>query len=381
MKSLIVDNDPTDRNLLKGIMADFGKCQMVTSGKIAIALVKKALRTSTYFDVIALNPDLPDRDGIEVLFDIRTAEEEAEFKNTKRALIFMVPSRWSKDRAVVAFSAGCDDFILKPLDKEKVVNFLDEQIGLKKGDTVKLNEADQAKPFNIIIDRFTSGKIDLPYTPQTSMRFNEVMKKDLGFNAIANVLKQDMSISSKLISISNSAYYGAVKKSENVEQAITRLGLVVTKQYVDAFCSRPMFNNSSKKYSESLGQLWAHSLNCAVISEITTKTLDLTSQSDPFVNGLLHDIGKAVLLQSASELESRGRLGRNVDHEELLQFVDQYHNKVGSKVLKNWKFPFQTIHIARNHNRMDSCSSISKELSVVDFANSLAKTLTAKKRT
>ena len=113
MKSLIIDNDPTDRNLLKDIMTDFGKCQMVTSGKIAIALVKKALKSSTYFNVIALNPDLPDRDGIEILLDIRSAEEEAEFQNTKRSLIFMVASHWSKDRAVVAFSAGCDDYIFK----------------------------------------------------------------------------------------------------------------------------------------------------------------------------------------------------------------------------------------------------------------------------
>ena len=378
MKSLIIDNDPTDRNLLKDIMTDFGKCQMVTSGKIAIALVKKALKSSTYFNVIALNPDLPDRDGIEILLDIRSAEEEAEFQNTKRSLIFMVASHWSKDRAVVAFSAGCDDYILKPLDKEKVVKFLDEQIGLKRGDAVGLKEGDQTKPFNIIMDRFTSGKIDLPYTPQTSMRFNEVVKKDLGFKAIANVLKQDMSIAGKLISISNSAYYGAATQSETVEQALTRLGLVVTKQYVDAFCSRPLFSNNSKKYSEFLEELWAHSLNCAVISEITSKVLNLTLQSDAFTNGLLHDIGKAVLLQSACVLETRGKLAKNINYEELLQFIDKYHNKVGSKVLKKWKFPFHTIHIALNHDKLDSCNSISKELLVFDFANLLAKTMVVK---
>ena len=378
MKSLIIDNDPIDRNLLKDIMTGFGKCQMVTGGKIALALVKKALKTSIYFDVIVLNPDLPDRDGIELLLDIRSAEEEAEFRDTKRSLIFMIASHWSKDRAVDAFSAGCDDYILKPLNKEKVIKFLDEQTGLKRGDAVKLKEGDHAKPFNIIIDRFTSGKIDLPYTPKTSMQFNEVVKKDLGFKAIANVLKQDMSISSKLISISNSAYYGAATKSENVEKALTRLGLVVTKQYVDAFCSRPLFSNNSKKYSEFLDELWAHSLNCAVISEITSKVLNLALQSDAFINGLLHDIGKAVLLQSACELENQGKLAKNLDYEELLQFIDKYHNKVGSKVLKKWRFPFHTIHIALNHNKLDSCSSISKELLVVDFANLWAKTMVVK---
>ncbi len=378
MKSLIIDNDPVDRNLLKDIVKDFGKCQVVTSGKIAIALVKKALKISAPFDLIALNPDLPDRDGTEVLLDIRSAEEEMEFKNTKRALVFMVTSSWDKDKAVVAFSAGCDDYILKPLDKEKVFKLLDEQIGIKRDHTIQLNEGDQGDPFNIIIDRFTSGKIDLPYTPQTSIQFNEVVKKDLGFKAVANVLKQDMAISSKLISISNSAYYGAVVKSETVEQAVTRLGLVITKQYVDAFCSRPLFSNNNNLYSEFLEELWTHSLYCAVISETTSKVLDLTLESDPFINGLLHDIGKAVLLQSACELGNQGRLTKDIDYEALLQFVDKYHNKVGSKVLKKWKFPFQTIHIALNHDRLESSSSPSKDLLVVHFANVLAKTMTAK---
>ena len=135
-----------------------------------------------------------------------------------------------------------------------------------------------------------------------------------------------------------------------------------------------MFGNNIKIYSESLEELWVHSLNCVVISEITSKVLNLTLESDAFINGLLHDIGKAVLLQSACELSSQGKLTKDIDYEALLQFVDKYHNKVGSKVLKMWKFPFQTIHVALNHDRLESCSSFSKELLVVHFANILAKT-------
>ncbi len=382
MRSLIIDDNPVDRNVVKGIVTNFGKCQEVTSGKIALALVKKALKTSAYFDVITLNPDLPDRDGIEVLLDIRSAEEEVGFNKAKRALIFMIAAGWDKDRAVTAFSAGCDDFLLKPLDRDKVIKFFDEQISLKRNDLIKPNEVndedDEERPFNIIIDRFTRGKIDLPYAPQISIQFNEVVKKKLGFKAVANVLKQDMSISSKLISIANSAYYGSVMKTENVEQVLSRLGLVVTKQYVDAFCSRPLFGNKIKIYSEFLEDLWAHSLNCAVISEITAKVLDLELQSDPFINGLLHDIGKAVLLQSACQLSNQGRLTKDIDYEALLRFVDKYHNKVGSKVLKMWKFPYQAVHIALNHDRLESCSSLPKELLIVHFANFLAKTRAGK---
>ena len=284
MKSLIIDNNPVDRNLLKSIVTSFGKCQEVTSGKIALALVKKALKTSTHFDVITLDPNLPDRDGIEVLLDIRNAEEEVGTKNTKRALIFMIASAWEKDRAVTAFSAGCDDYLLKPLDREKTVKFFNEQIGLKRDNVIQPNEENQEQPFEIIIDRFIAGKIDLPYAPQISIQFNEAVKKNIGLKAVANVLKKDISISSKLMRIANSAYYGSVSKTENVDQVLSRLGLVVTKQYVDAFCCQPLFRNNNRIYSEFLEDLWVHSLNCAVISEITSKVLNLTLESDPFIN-------------------------------------------------------------------------------------------------
>ena len=83
-------------------------------------------------------------------------------------------------------------------------------------------------------------------------------------------------------------------------------------------------------------------------------------------------------MQSAYELSNQGRLTKDIDYEALLQFVDKYHNRVGSNVLKRWKFPFQTIHVALNHDRLESCNSFSKELLVVHFANILAKTRVVK---
>jgi len=378
MRSLIINSDPDDRNLLKESLKDFGKVQMVTGGKIAIALVKKALKTASYFDLITLNPDLPDRDGMETLMEIRNAEEKTEFKNAKRALIIMTGGQWTKDRAVTAFSAGCDEYMLRPLDKKRVARFILEQFGVKEEETEKPQEGEKTNPFNTIIDRFNRGRIDLPFTPQTSVQFNEVLKKDLGFTAIANVLKKDMAISGKLISISNSAYYGSATKIGSVEQALNRLGLAVTKQYVDAFCSRPLFNGGGSAYSELLDELWQHSLLCAVISEVTTKVLNLTLQSDAFINGLLHDIGKAVLLQSANEMASKGKLAKKITVEELTQFADQYHNGVGSKVLKKWRFPFHTIHIALHHDDPDSPAVSSKDLLVANFSNDMAKIMTGK---
>ena len=121
---------------------------------------------------------------------------------------------------------------------------------------------------------------------------NEMAKKGLDFKEISMLLKQDMSITSKIISMSNASYYGAAIKTKTVDQAVSRLGLVVTKQYVETLCNRSFFATKSKKYTKATEELWKHSLHCAVTSEVVSKSLKLDLQEDVFTMGLMHDIGK-----------------------------------------------------------------------------------------
>lgn len=61
-----------------------------------------------------------------------------------------------------------------------------------------------------------------------------MINKGANLQEIGDLLKQDAAISFKLISIANSVYYRGVVESKTLGQAISRLGLNTTRQYVEA---------------------------------------------------------------------------------------------------------------------------------------------------
>lgn len=238
----------------------------------------------------------------------------------------------------------------------------------------KPHEVD-AKILNEIIFVFKRGAIELPTLPQMSIKFQEMMNKGANLQDIGAFLKQDMAISSKLISVSNSAYYRGVAESKNLGQAISRLGLKTTKQYVDTICNRSLYATKNKKFLKHLENLWEHSLACAYASQILAESLALGLENDAFTMGLLHDIGKLLLLQVIGELQMKKKIGDEVEGSELLNTIHIHHGKFGAALLKKWKFPEDFAKIATYHNNLEASKSISKDLLVVHLANLMVKSM------
>ena len=377
MKSLIIDSDPTDSELLQEALEGLGECQTSNSGKAGLTAVKEALESGSPFELVTLETILSDMDGTEALFEIREAEEEWGVGEGKRAVIAMVTSIADRNTITSAFSAGCDDYIVKPFDKKGIIERLKKSKLRDQFLKAKSTHKKTSNPIDLVIDRFNRGKVEIPPLPGLSTQLNKMAKKGLDFKEISALLKQDMAITSKIISMSNASYYAAAGKTRTVEQAISRLGLVVTKQYVETLCNRALFT-TTKKYAKATEELWKHSLHCAVTSEVVAKFLKLDLQEDIFTMGLMHDIGKMVLLRISAELESKGKFGGKVDQSELFESIDAHHNTFGAKVLKNWDFGEAYAQIALYHDDLGKQHPISKELQVVHFANLFVKEMVDK---
>ena len=119
MKILVVDDETVSRKKLQKIMSSFGECEAVESGKAAIKSFEQAWASFTpSFDLITLDVSMPEMDGTEVLKRIRELEIKKEVPLKKRVKIFMVTSNSEKDTVATSVEAGCDDYIVKPFDKE-----------------------------------------------------------------------------------------------------------------------------------------------------------------------------------------------------------------------------------------------------------------------
>ena len=386
MKILVVDDELVSRKKMNLIMNSLGECVAVDCGDDAITAFEQALANQSLFDLINLDIFMPEMDGKEVLKRIRQIESERGIPGDKRVKVFMVTIHSDKDTILECLKAGCDDFIIKPFDKSTILKKL-----VKHGlmDDVDYNEgfiASESSQGNSvsgkkegilkdIITQFKRGEIDLPSLPQIQQKYRELVGAGANLQQIADLLKQDAAISSKLISISNSSFYRGVVENKTLDQAIGRLGLETTRQTVNAIANRSLYVTQNKKYTDIVEALWEHALSCAYASQLVLESLNLTLNDDAFTMGLFHDIGKLVLVQVVSEIEKKDETGQEVDPMELLQTMDTYHGQTGSALLKKWGFSPRFISVAEFHDDLARADSITDELKLVYCANLLVKTM------
>lgn len=121
MKALVVDDVEINRELIAIFLEGRASVVCAESGEEALALVKEALESNTYFDLICLDIFMPGMDGHETLKKIR--EMEAAFDGV-RATVFMVTGSSCPDDMFDALMGGGDDYLTKPLMQQSFNDLL-----------------------------------------------------------------------------------------------------------------------------------------------------------------------------------------------------------------------------------------------------------------
>ena len=388
MNILILDDEIISRTKLTLIMQHFGECDAVDNGKDAIALFHAAHYKEDPYELIMLDINLPEMNGIEVLSEIREAEGSLKVGEKRAAKILMVTSSRDKERIIASVQSGCNDYIVKPFDIEIIRKKLAKYDIHDPGEQSRI-EAAQASPppadqfMDGIASVFGRKNIHLPTLPKIRAKFREMVIQGAVSQQLAGLLKKDVAISTELIRSSNSVYYRGFIANKSLEQAISRLGISATQQLVDELSGREYFSMQNKKYRALIEQFWQHSIASAYAAEITSDALKLKLKTDPFFMGLLHDIGKLVLLQIIADMEHKGKLNGDITSEKLVNTINEHHGQFGARLLEKWKYAQDYIHGALYHEDLNAGESGEpndekippRELLIIDFANNVAKSI------
>ena len=124
MRILVVDDELVSREKMKHIMSSLGECDEVASGQDALKAFMDARIEGKQYDLITLDISMPEMDGTEVLGRIRTLEKEDGTPKEGQVRIMMVTGSSEKDTILTCIKAGCNDYIMKPFDKQTVVKKL-----------------------------------------------------------------------------------------------------------------------------------------------------------------------------------------------------------------------------------------------------------------
>jgi len=227
------------------------------------------------------------------------------------------------------------------------------------------------------------SKIDeLPTLPAVIPKILSLMKdKKSSVSDVTKVISRDPALTSKILKVANSAYYGFSQKITELDKALALLGFNMVKSLalsIGVIRSLPPGKRSPYFSAEGL---WLHSLGVAtIIKKIGKRFKDEALTEALFIIGLLHDIGKLVLDQFFSEqfLEALVH-ANNQNNEKSLHIVEHEligitHCEVAEMLLTRWKFPDKIINPISYHHHKDSPEGIIPlDVSLLRVANSLVQ--------
>ncbi len=220
------------------------------------------------------------------------------------------------------------------------------------------------------IQKLINDLREIPAMPNVVMQaINLVKNPNASIKDLANIICYDQSLSAKVLTLVNSAYYGFSQQITSINRALALIGMVKAKNLIITIAMRPMFTRQSDK------ELWKHSIRVAVGCEYLAKHKNLLNPDEAFVLGFMHDVGKMIFNMKDpkfyEEVKDRIAAGEKAIDIESEKFGCN-HTQVGIILAKRWQLPVIISNVMKYHHSPQD-SSIPVACSLVNFVDTLVQ--------
>ena len=200
---------------------------------------------------------------------------------------------------------------------------------------------------------------NLPTLPEIATRLMGMINDPrTSTSDVADIIGQDPSLSSKVLRLANSAFYGMPAKITTVNHAVVLLGFKVITTIVLSVTVFDLFpENKRSRGLFDRRAFWLHSLCCGLVSKqlaMHVKKRFLFDPEEAFCGGLLHDIGKVVLEQymheefhGALKYAREKRLPMHIAEKKVLDFS---HAEVAEWLTATWGLPAEILKPLAHHH-------------------------------
>lgn len=170
---------------------------------------------------------------------------------------------------------------------------------------------------------------------------------------LEKLIERDPAIASRVVAVSNAVFYGFPRKISSISQAIMVLGFEMVKGLA---VSTAIFNIKQPRFSRELSALWTHSFECAMASVLLARQSGLVTKESAFLAGLLHDIGKPLMIQACEDryIEAFSKSGLSTEKEE--ESFGASHAEAGAWFADKCKLPADCVTAIRYHHAPGACA-------------------------
>lgn len=139
----------------------------------------------------------------------------------------------------------------------------------------------------------------LPTLPQTLVDLIDTCnQKDVNIHELGTRVARDVSVSTRVLQLVNSAFIGSRSTFSDIVQAVIYLGVDTTRNLAISVAVHETFNSMDTHEAINLPDFWYHSLLTAVLAKSLAQATGTAIPSEAYLTGLLHDLGKLLLLHA-----------------------------------------------------------------------------------
>lgn len=349
---LFVDDDPM---VLSGLrrslhnMRETWDMHFVDSAAAALQELEK-----DHYDAIVSDMRMPLMDGADLLDQVKQRYPE---------MVRMILSGQSSQEAVFRSISPAHQFLSKPCDLGELSNRLNQAFAMRD---LLANEA-----LKTVISRLRS----LPSLPALYDELTAALRsEDSSLAQIAKIISKDVGMAAKILQLANSAFLGTSGRVSSLSQALTLIGNETVRTLALSVHVFSQFDGNPK-VAANLPALWDHSVAVSTLAQriASSESCPKSMLEECFTAGLLHDLGKVVLLAELPQdylkiCMTSPREGTGLERD----LLGCTHAEVGAYLMSIWGLPFPLVHaVAYHHHPKESAESGFSPLTAVHVADAI----------
>lgn len=311
-------------------------------------------------DVIVTDMIMPIMDGAELL---------AETMKRHPAVIRIVLSGHTQREAILRLVGPAHQYLSKPCNADELRSAIARAFAMRD---LLANEK---------LKELATRIKSLPALPALyTQLIDELRKEESSVEQISEIISKDLGMTTKILHLVNSAFFGLSQRIDDVQEAVTYLGvatiraLVLSLQVFSQFDQKKIKGFSIETLSHHCMVAGSIARNIAKLEHCDEKMIDQC-----FLAGLLHDVGQLVLAAGIPEEYSHtieaARAGqKSLSEIEFAQF-NTTHAEVGGYLLGLWGLPNPIVEAVTLHHRPEQAAVHGfSPVIVAHVANALAHT-------
>ena len=216
----------------------------------------------------------------------------------------------------------------------------------------------------------------MPVIPQSLASIIRMSENgDISARAIEKTLERDLSVSTKLLKVANSPYYGGGNVN-TISRAIQMLGSSGITSVVTSLAMQALISGVSASKRFDRIEYWKHSLATAVCCRIVGRMQMPLQAEELYAAGLMHDVGLIMMdrfipaeLDYCLEESAASGLPLHCVEQDRLGYT---HAEVGALLAEKWAFSPLTVNGIRFHQQPEMDAQYQKTSSVVHIADCFA---------